>query len=64
MAVMNKKFIANPVGRNLRLESQPKLSRHNDECPVRISDQDTQEVRRSKSQTESERNRFSKNKTS
>jgi len=46
------------------LKSQPKLNRHNDECLVKISDQNTQGVRRSKSQTEIEQNRFSENKTS
>ena len=48
----------------LGLKSQPKLNRHDDECLVKISDQNTQGVRRSKSQTESEQNRFSENKTS
>ena len=46
------------------LKSQPKLNRHNDKCVVKISDQNTQGVRRSKSQTEIEQNRFSENKTS
>ena len=46
------------------LKPQPKLNRHSDECLVKISDQNTQGVRRSKSQTESEQNRFSENKTS
>jgi len=41
-----------------------KLSRHRDEGLVKISDQNTQGVRCSKSQTESEQNLFSKNKTS
>jgi len=41
---------------NLGLKSQPKLNRQNDECLVQISDQNTQGVRRSKSQTESEQN--------
>ena len=49
---------------NLGLESQPKLSRQNDECPVKFSDQNTQGVRRNKSQTDSERCWFSENKTS
>ena len=46
------------------LKPQPKLSRHSDECLVKILDQNTQGVRRSKSQTESEQNRFSENKKS
>jgi len=49
---------------SLGLKSLPKLNRHNEECLVKISDQNTQGVRRSKSQTESEQNRFSENKTS
>jgi len=48
----------------LGLKSQPKLSRHNEELLVKISDQNTQGVRRRKSQTESEQNWFSENKTS
>jgi len=52
LAVMNKKFIANLVGRIWGL----KLNRHNDECLVKVSDHNTQGVRRSKSQTESEQN--------
>ena len=51
-------------GTNLGLKSQPKLNRHTDERLVKISDQNTQGVRRSKSQTESEQKWFSKNKTS
>jgi len=47
-----------------RLKSQPKLNRHSDECLVKISDQNTQGASRSKSQTESEQNWFSENKTS
>jgi len=35
---------------------QPKLSRHSDKRLVKISDQNTQGVRRGKSQTESEQN--------
>ena len=46
------------------LKSQPKLNGHIDECLVKILEQNTQGVRRSKSQTESEQNRFSENKTS
>ena len=49
---------------NLGLKSQSKLNRHNDDCLVKISDQNTYGVRRSKSQTESEQNWFSENKTS
>ena len=64
LAVMNKKFIVKSCGTNLGLKPQPKLNRHSDECLVKISDQNTQGVRRSKSQTESEQNRFSENKTS
>ena len=62
-AVMNKKFISNLVGR-VWGKSQQKLNRHNHGYLVRISDQNTQGVWRSKSQTESEQNRFSENKTS
>jgi len=64
LAVMNKKFIANPVGRIWPQKSQPKLNRHSDECLVKIWDRNTQKVRRSRSQTESEQNWFSENKTS
>jgi len=46
------------------LKSQPKLNKHNDECLVKISDKNTQVVRRSKSQTESEQNWFFENETS
>ena len=46
------------------LKSQPKLNRHSDKCLVKISDQNTLGVRCSKSQTESEQNWFSENKTS
>ena len=41
-----------------------KINRHNDECLVNVSDQNTQGVRRSKSHTQSEQNRFSENKMS
>ena len=51
-------------GMNLGLKSQPKLSRHGEERLVKISDQNTQGVRRSKSQTDGEQNWFSENKTS
>ena len=46
------------------LKSQPKLNRISNERLVKISDQNTQGVRRDKSQTESEQNWFSENKTS
>ena len=46
------------------LKSHPKLNPHRDERVVKISDQNTQGVRRSKSHTESEQNWFSINKTS
>ena len=51
-------------GTNLELKYQPKLNRHSDERLVKIWDQNTQAERRSKSQTESEQNWFSENKTS
>jgi len=57
---MNKEFIANLVGRIWGSN----LSRHSDERLVKVSDQNTQGVRRSKSQTESEQNWFSENETS
>ena len=47
---------------SLGLNSQPKVNRHNDECLVKISDQNNQGVIRSKSQTASEQSRFSENK--
>ena len=46
------------------LKSLPKLNRHSGECLVKISHQNTQGGRHSKSQTESEQNWFFKNKTS
>jgi len=49
---------------NPGLKSQAKLNRHSDERLVKISDQNTQGVRRGKSQTGSEQNLFSENKTS
>ena len=49
---------------NLGLKSHPKLNRHGEECLDKILDENTQGVRRSKSQTESEQNSFSENKTS
>jgi len=64
LAVTNKKIYCQSCGTNLGLKPQPKLNRHNDECLVKISYQNTQGVRRSKSQTKSEQNRFSENKTS
>ena len=47
---------------SLGLKSSPKHNVHNDECLVKISDQNTQGVRRSKSQTE--REQFFENKMS
>ena len=58
------KIYCESCGTSLGLKSQPKLNRHNDECLVEISDQNIQGVRCSKSETESEQNRFSENKTS
>jgi len=49
---------------NLWLKSQPKLNRHSDKRLVKVSDQNTQGVRRSKSHTENEQNYFSENKSS
>jgi len=46
------------------LKSQLHLNRHSDERLVKISYQNTQRVRRSMSQTESEENWFSENKMS
>jgi len=60
LAVMNKNFIANLVGRIW----VSNLSRHGEERLVKIPDQNTQGVRRSKSQTEGAQNWFSENKTS
>jgi len=57
-------FYCESCGTNLGLRSQPKLDRHNDQCLVKISDQNTQGVRRSKSQTETEQNWCSENRTS
>jgi len=45
-------------------QTSAKLNRRSDERLVKISVQNTQGVRRSKSQTESEQNWFSENKTS
>jgi len=59
-----QKIYCQSCGTNLGLKSQPKLSRHGDERLVKIAVQNTQGVRRSKSQTESEQNWFSKNNTS
>jgi len=47
---------------NMGLKSQPNLKRHSDERLVNNSYQNTQWVRRSKSQTESEQNLFSEKK--
>ena len=49
---------------NLGLKTLLKLNRHNDECLLKVSDENTQEVRRSKSHTESEENWFVENKMS
>jgi len=58
------KIYCQSCGTNLGLKPHPKLKGHSDKCLVKISDQNIKGVRRSKSQTESEQNRFSKNKTS
>jgi len=58
------KIYCQSCGRNLGLKSTPKLSRHSEQCLVKISDQNTQGVRRSNSQTQSEQNWFSENKSS
>jgi len=58
------KIYCQPCGTNLGLKSQPKLNRHSEERLVKISYQNTQGVRRSKSQNKSEQNWFSENKTS
>jgi len=50
-------------GTNLGLKSQPKISRHSEERLVKISHQNTQGVRRSKSQTAGEQNWSPENKT-
>jgi len=57
-------FYGESCGTKLGLTSQPKLNRHDDECLVKITYQNTHGVRRNKSQTESEQHRFSENKTS
>ena len=64
LKVINKKVYCQSCGTNLGLKSQPKLNRHRDEYLVKISYQNTQGVRRSKPQTESEQNGFFENKTS
>jgi len=46
---------------NLELKSQPKLNTHNHECLVKFSDQKTQPIGQSKTQTESEENLFFEN---
>jgi len=46
------------------LKSEAKLNRHSDKPLEKISDQNSQGVRRGKSQTESEQSWFSENKTS
>jgi len=57
------KVYCQSCGTNLGLKPQPKVNIHSDESLVKFSDQITQGVRLSKSQTESEQNRFSENKT-
>jgi len=51
-----EKVYSESCGTNLGIKSQPKLNRQHDECLVTISYQNTQGVRRSKSQTEGEQN--------
>jgi len=63
LTVMNKKYTTNLVG-GIGVKSHAKLNRHNDECLGKPSYQNTQGVRRTKSQTESDQNWFSENKTS
>ena len=60
----DKKIYCRSCGTNLRLKSLPKPNRHSEECLFKIWDQKTQGVICSKSQTESEQNWFSINKTS
>jgi len=48
----------------MELQSQQNVNRHSDEHLLKISNQNTEGRRRSKSQTESEQNWFSENKTS
>ena len=59
-----QKMYCESCGTNLGLKSHSKLNRHNEESLVKFSDQNTQGIRRSKSQTENEQNWFSENKTS
>ena len=63
LAVMNENLL--PIlWEESGLKCTPKLSTHSEECLVKISDQNTQGVRRSNSQTQSEQNWCSENKTS
>ena len=55
------KIYCKSCGTNMGLNSESKLSRHNDECLVKILDQNIQGVRRSKFRTKSEQNWFSEN---
>jgi len=61
---MNKKYYSESCGMNMGLRSHPKLNRNNDQGLVKISYQNTQGVRRSKSQIERGKNWFPENKTS
>jgi len=49
---MNKKFIANLVGRIWGSNLSEKLNTHNEECLVKNLDQNTRGIRPIKSQTE------------
>jgi len=64
LTVTNNKIYFQSCGTNLGLKSQPKINRHSDERLEKISYQNTQGVRHSKSQTESEQNWFFQNKAS
>ena len=57
-----EKTYCQSCGTNLELKSQSNLCRHGEERLVKMSDQNTQGVRRSKSQTEGEQNCFPKTK--
>ena len=62
LEVMNKKTYCLSCGTNLGFKYHPKLNKHSDERLVNISVQNTQGVRRSKSQTECEQTGFFKTK--
>jgi len=64
LAVINKKFYCQSCVTNLGFKYHPNFKRHSDKRLVKISDRNTQGVRHSKSQAESEQSRFSDNKTS